>query len=65
MFFARKNHVSRDLKVKVSEDQTEAEVVLPGFAFGDHKRFGKNLLLFCSKRALTYQLTIFSETYMK
>ncbi len=30
-----------DLEVKVNEDQTEAEVILPGFSFGDLNRFGK------------------------
>ena len=39
-FFSRKNHVVGDLKVKVSEDKAEAEVVLPGFSFGDLNRFG-------------------------
>ena len=44
MIFSRKNHVVGDLKVKVSEDQAEAEVVLPGFAFGDLNRFGNNIV---------------------
>ena len=41
--------MSSDLEVKVSEDQTEAEVVLPGFSFGDLDGFGER------KKSLKYQ----------
>ena len=37
----RDNHVRGHVKVEVSEDETEASAILPGFAYTDFNRAGR------------------------
>ena len=41
----RARHINKDLEATVNEQQTKAEIVLPGFGFGDLNRFGKKLII--------------------